>query len=131
VNKKTTKKNLFFPFFVQIRIVIQDENDNTPEFTDTDQFRSFSVPETAQINTRLSQVIAVDRDAGLNGQIVYSLRPDTAVLLGGKRHDFISSCSIISLSFAAFAADHVLVRFNHLAIIIITIYFVTPLGEMT
>lgn len=59
----------------KVKIIIEDENDHSPTFTD--QERSFSVPETAPVDTRLGQVLARDDDFGRNGEISYSLQlPD-------------------------------------------------------
>ncbi|CAG0886653.1 unnamed protein product [Cyprideis torosa] len=55
----------------QVNISIQDINDNAPEF----EFPSVtvSIPESAETGTSVYVANAVDRDAGANGQVTYSL----------------------------------------------------------
>ncbi|KAK6636218.1 hypothetical protein RUM43_009876 [Polyplax serrata] len=52
-------------------IDVLDENDNAPEFAQTES--KISVPETTPVNTKLSQFRATDRDLGINSEIVFSI----------------------------------------------------------
>ena len=57
-----------------IRVFIKDENDNDPEF-EQDSYR-VEVPENSPEGTGLTQVMAIDEDAGANGQVTYHLASD-------------------------------------------------------
>lgn len=54
-----------------VYVEILDENDNAPEFTQTDS--KISVIETTPINTELIQFRASDADLGVNSEITFSL----------------------------------------------------------
>ncbi|CAH0559968.1 unnamed protein product [Brassicogethes aeneus] len=54
-----------------VTIDVLDENDNAPEFTQTDT--KISVVETTAINTELIQFRATDADLGVNSEITYSI----------------------------------------------------------
>ncbi|XP_068141663.1 LOW QUALITY PROTEIN: cadherin-related tumor suppressor [Drosophila tropicalis] len=54
-----------------ITIVVLDENDNAPEFTQSSS--EVSVPETSPIGTELMRFRASDADQGLNSQVVFSI----------------------------------------------------------
>ena len=53
-----------------LRIVVLDENDNTPQF---DEIGPFSVEEEMPEGTLVGQVTATDGDSGLNGEIQFSI----------------------------------------------------------
>lgn len=61
---------------------VLDSNDNKPHFTS--QQYEVSILENLPIGSVILQVQAVDRDAGLNGQVEYGYTPQTQSLLGGK-----------------------------------------------
>ena len=64
-------------FHLQVIVTVEDENDNTPTFP----FASFSylVPEGSPPNSALTpSVTADDPDQGSNGDIQYSLEPQTS-----------------------------------------------------
>lgn len=50
---------------------VLDENDNAPEFSQTDS--KISVPETTPVNTKLSQFRATDADLGVNSEVIFSI----------------------------------------------------------
>ncbi|XP_062507613.1 protocadherin Fat 3-like [Corticium candelabrum] len=52
-------------------IMVTDVNDNSPSFSQSEYH--VRVSESASLNTTIGQVLAVDRDLGSNGKIVYSL----------------------------------------------------------
>ena len=88
---------LSFPF--QLEIQILDENDNKPNFTDSvRKSRSFSVPETAGIQTRLGQILASDSDFGLNGRITYTLEEES-ISPGGK---FMNNSAVVRTALLKF-----------------------------
>ena len=59
---------------VEVVIVIDDENDNLPEF-DENQKTSFTVQSDADVGTRIGQVIATDKDVGSNAEVRYKIEP--------------------------------------------------------
>lgn len=61
-----------------ISIEVLDENDNAPEFTQTNQ--KISINETAAVGTELMRFRAADADLGVNSQIAFSIS-------GGNRRD--------------------------------------------
>lgn len=54
-----------------VTIDILDENDNAPEFAQTDS--KVFVPETTLVNTKLTQFRATDMDLGINSEVVFSI----------------------------------------------------------
>ncbi|RZC34665.1 Cadherin domain containing protein [Asbolus verrucosus] len=52
-------------------VEVMDENDNSPEFTQTDS--KISVIETTPVNTELIQFRASDADLGMNSEVVFSI----------------------------------------------------------
>lgn len=54
-----------------VTVDILDENDNAPEFTQTDS--RISVKETTPINTELIQFRATDADLGVNSEVTFSI----------------------------------------------------------
>ncbi|GLH01450.1 Cadherin-related tumor suppressor, partial [Gryllus bimaculatus] len=54
-----------------ISVAILDENDNAPEFTQTES--SISVTETTPVNTQLVQFRARDADLGVNSEVTFSI----------------------------------------------------------
>ncbi|XP_063241640.1 protein dachsous [Bacillus rossius redtenbacheri] len=54
-----------------VNITIQDVNDNQPIFSQN--LYTSSVPENATVGTSVLQVFATDTDAGLNGEVEYSI----------------------------------------------------------
>ncbi|KAG5892983.1 hypothetical protein JTB14_031834 [Gonioctena quinquepunctata] len=54
-----------------VSIEVLDENDNAPEFTQTES--RISVSETTPVNTELVQFRASDADLGVNSEVVYSI----------------------------------------------------------
>lgn len=80
-----------------VTIDVLDENDNAPEFTQTNS--RISVIETTPINTELIQFRATDADLGVNSEVVYSITagnrkdtfhidPATGVLYLHKQLDY-------------------------------------------
>ncbi|XP_066141158.1 cadherin-related tumor suppressor isoform X1 [Euwallacea fornicatus] len=54
-----------------VQIEVLDENDNSPEFTQSES--KISISETTPINTELLQFKAVDNDLGVNSEVGYSI----------------------------------------------------------
>lgn len=54
-----------------VLVDVLDENDNAPEFTQTNS--RISVLETTQVNTELIQFRATDADLGVNSEVVFSI----------------------------------------------------------
>lgn len=54
-----------------VTVDVLDENDNSPEFTQTDS--KISVIETASVSTELIQFRASDADLGMNSEVVFSI----------------------------------------------------------
>ncbi|KAH9513023.1 hypothetical protein Btru_035617 [Bulinus truncatus] len=68
----------------KLTIDVKDENNNKPNFKEN--YRSVSVPETAELGRSIATLIATDADRGRNGEIVYSLIPvDSGDSLTGTR----------------------------------------------
>lgn len=65
-------------FFSLIHCLVQveDENDNAPVFAPTLRLLS-PLPENITVGTSIIQVVATDTDSGLNGDILYSLLPQS------------------------------------------------------
>ncbi|XP_059932324.1 protocadherin Fat 3a isoform X3 [Gadus macrocephalus] len=59
-----------------LTIYIEDANDNAPQFLQEGGYRA-TVPENTALGTDVIQVEATDRDAGPNGEIVYSVLTST------------------------------------------------------
>lgn len=80
-----------------VYVEVLDENDNAPEFTQTDS--KVTVVETTPINTELIQFRATDADLGMNSEVIFSISsgnrkdtfhvdPSTGVLYLHKPLDF-------------------------------------------
>ena len=54
-----------------VRVDVLDENDNQPEFTQTEA--SISIPETTEIGTELMQFQATDPDLGINQEVSFGI----------------------------------------------------------
>ncbi|CAF98271.1 unnamed protein product, partial [Tetraodon nigroviridis] len=61
------------PVFV---LQIDDENDNAPEFASSSHLLP-PLPEDVPVGTSIIQVVATDTDSGLNGEILYSILPQS------------------------------------------------------
>lgn len=61
---------------VRVIINVEDSNDNAPWFTSS-QYTT-RVFEFAAIGSSVLQVTALDKDKGLNAEILYSIDPGTA-----------------------------------------------------
>ncbi|XP_043912879.1 cadherin-23 [Protopterus annectens] len=57
---------------VKVSITVLDENDNSPSFDITSEY-SVNVPEDTVLRKRVAIVLARDPDAGLNGQVSFSI----------------------------------------------------------
>ncbi|XP_060892631.1 neural-cadherin-like [Labrus mixtus] len=57
-------------------VQVEDENDNAPVFAPSSHLLP-PVPEDVTAGTSITQVVASDSDSGLNGEIVYSILPDS------------------------------------------------------
>ncbi|XP_049763937.1 protein dachsous-like, partial [Schistocerca cancellata] len=58
---------------VTARVVVRDANDNSPEFVSPAASAAVAVAESAAAGALVCHVLAVDRDAGDNGRVSYSL----------------------------------------------------------
>lgn len=54
-----------------VQIDVMDENDNSPEFTQSES--KISISEIIGVNTELIQFKAIDNDLGVNSEVVYSI----------------------------------------------------------
>lgn len=90
-------------------VEVLDENDNAPEFTQTNS--KISVLETAAVNTELIQFRATDADLGVNSEVMFSITagnrkdtfhvdPSTGVLYLHKPLDF-EELSVYQLNITA------------------------------
>ena len=70
----------FFSHFLKVYITIDDINDNCPEFLNGLYFGT--VPESAEDGTSIIDVIATDKDQGLNAQIVYTIKQNSITSSG-------------------------------------------------
>lgn len=57
--------------YARVIINVRDYNDHAPQFLAT-QYNG-TITETATIGTTVAEVIAIDRDKGANGHIMYSI----------------------------------------------------------
>jgi hypothetical protein len=80
-----------------VRIDVLDENDNAPEFTQSEA--KIAISETTAVNTRLVQFRATDNDLGVNSEVTFSVAagnrrdtfhmdPSTGVLYLHKQLDY-------------------------------------------
>ena len=66
---------------VSIDIIITDVNDNYPQFSN--QTYGATVPEDVQRGSTVLRVTAVDKDAGINGEVLYGFSSSTSLAFGG------------------------------------------------
>lgn len=57
---------------MQVYIILDDINDNCPQFTQTDMY-SGVVIETADVGDQVVELFATDRDFGFNSEIKFSI----------------------------------------------------------
>ncbi|KAG9490625.1 hypothetical protein GDO78_006117, partial [Eleutherodactylus coqui] len=82
---------------VNQRVVIEDANDNTPEFLDIE--KAFVViPETAVINTEVASVKAQDKDSGDNAVLVFSIETVEFLFSSGGTQQLGNILSITTTS---------------------------------
>ncbi|XP_031138985.1 neural-cadherin-like isoform X2 [Sander lucioperca] len=65
-----------FSSVIHCQVLVEDENDNTPMFTPSSHLLS-PLPEDVTVGTSIIQVAATDSDSGLNGDILYSILPQS------------------------------------------------------
>lgn len=65
-----------FSSLIHCVILVEDENDNAPVFAQSSYTLS-PVPEDVTVSTSIIQVVATDSDSGMNGEIVYSILPQS------------------------------------------------------
>lgn len=65
-----------FSSLIHCLVLVEDENDNAPVFTPSSHLLS-PVSEDVSLGTGIIQVVASDLDSGLNGDILYSILPDS------------------------------------------------------
>ena len=66
---------------VSIDIIITDVNDNYPQFSNGSY--GATVPEDVQRGSTVLRVTAVDKDAGINGEVLYGFSSSTSLAFGG------------------------------------------------
>ncbi|XP_022092788.1 protocadherin-16-like [Acanthaster planci] len=59
-----------------VRLLVTDMNDNSPQFAQTTYY--LNLDENMDANTEAGQVVAEDRDSGINAQITYTLEGSSA-----------------------------------------------------
>lgn len=65
-----------FSSFIHCLVQVEDENDNAPTFAPSTRLLS-PLPEDVTVGTSVIQVVANDSDSGLNGDILYSILPQS------------------------------------------------------
>lgn len=65
-----------FSNLIHCLIQVEDENDNAPMFDPSSHLLS-PLPEDISVGTSIIQVVAMDPDSGLNGDILYSILPQS------------------------------------------------------
>ena len=65
-----------FSSLIHCLVQVEDENDNFPVFDPSSHLLP-SLPEDTSVGTSVIQVVATDSDSGLNGDILYSIHPDS------------------------------------------------------
>lgn len=65
-----------FSSLIHCVVLVEDENDNAPVFSPISHMLS-ALPEDIPAGTSVIQVVATDSDSGLNGDIVYSILPQS------------------------------------------------------
>lgn len=65
-----------FSNLIHCLVLVEDENDNAPMFTPSSHLLS-PLPENTTLGTSIIQVVATDSDSGLNGDILYSIHPNS------------------------------------------------------
>ena len=94
----------------QILVILIDQNDNAPNFSES---VSLNVDETTVLGTVILEVIAQDRDSGVNGNITYFISDPTAnqylslnIVTGSITLEQMFDFEILSnLSFLIYAVD--------------------------
>ncbi|XP_061826093.1 neural-cadherin-like isoform X1 [Nerophis lumbriciformis] len=82
-----------FSSFIQCLVLVEDENDNAPGFAQSSYLLSpFS--EDAAVGTTIIQVMATDPDSGSNGDLVYSILPQS----DPYEHFTISQSGIVTVA---------------------------------
>lgn len=66
--------------YARLIIRVRDYNDHAPQFLAT--LYNGTVTETAAVGTAVTEVVAVDRDKGVNGDITYSIISGKGVVRG-------------------------------------------------
>lgn len=65
-----------FSSLIQCLVQVEDENDNAPMFS-PDSLQLPPLPEDAAVGTSVVQVLANDSDSGPNGEVLYSILPES------------------------------------------------------
>uniref|UniRef100_A0A673BER3 Uncharacterized protein n=1 Tax=Sphaeramia orbicularis TaxID=375764 RepID=A0A673BER3_9TELE len=65
-----------FSSLIHCLVLLEDENDNAPVFDPSSHLLS-PLPEDATVGTSIIQVVATDSDSGVNGDIYYSILPQS------------------------------------------------------
>lgn len=65
-----------FSSLIHCLVLVEDENDNSPVFAPSSHLLS-PMPEDIAVGTSIIQVVATDSDSGLNGDILYSILPQS------------------------------------------------------
>uniref|UniRef100_A0A3Q1BB62 Neural-cadherin-like n=1 Tax=Amphiprion ocellaris TaxID=80972 RepID=A0A3Q1BB62_AMPOC len=65
-----------FSSLIHCLVLVEDENDNPPVFTPSSHLLS-PLPEDTTVGGSIIQVVATDSDSGLNGDILYSILPQS------------------------------------------------------
>uniref|UniRef100_A0A8C2WX51 Neural-cadherin-like n=1 Tax=Cyclopterus lumpus TaxID=8103 RepID=A0A8C2WX51_CYCLU len=65
-----------FSSLIHCQVLVEDVNDNAPVFTPSSHLLS-PLPEDVPVGTSIIQVVASDSDSGLNGDILYSIFPQS------------------------------------------------------
>lgn len=82
-----------FSTLIHCLVQVEDENDNAPVFTLSSNL-VFPLPEDVTVGTSITEVAATDSDSGLNGDILYSILPQSD-LYG---HFTVSEAGVITVA---------------------------------
>lgn len=82
-----------FSSFIHCVVQVEDENDNAPVFA-TRSYQLDPLPEDTTVGTSIIQVLATDSDSGTNGDIFYSILPQS----DPYRHFAVSQDGVVTVS---------------------------------
>ncbi|XP_034032883.1 neural-cadherin-like [Thalassophryne amazonica] len=82
-----------FSSLIHCLVLVEDENDNAPVFTPSSQLLP-PLPEDIPVGSSITQVVATDSDSGLNGDILYSIQPES----DPHRHFTVNHAGVVAVA---------------------------------